>query len=104
MSFGTKDPPSKCLEFLNAIDRNHGKASKWELVKIAGNEAAFRRWITNFLRLHKFVEETKEGKYTFFRKTERGETFHKTLRDWHIVTAFKRLSGKRLKAETQVSR
>lgn len=104
MSFGGRDPPAKCLEFLNAIDRNHGKASKWELIKIAGNETAFRRWVTDFLQLHKFIEENKEGRFTFFKKTERGETFHKTLKDWHMIIAFKRLSGKRLKRETQVNR
>ena len=104
MSFGGRDPPTRCLEFFNAIDRNHGKASKWELIKIAGNETAFRRWITDLLERHKLVERIKEGRYTFFKKTERGEIFHKTLKDWHIVVAYKRLSGKRLKRETQVSR
>ena len=104
MSSRARNPPTQCLEFLNAIEAKNGKASKWDLIKLAGNEAAFRRWITNFLQKHKFVEEFKEGRTTLFRKTESGEMFHRTLKNWHIVVAFKRLSGKRLKSETQVSK
>jgi len=100
LPLGAKGPPLKALEFLRAIERNNGKASKWELIKIAGNEAAFRRWITNFLLHHKFLEEFKEARVTFFRKTKRGERFHELLKDWQIVAAFKRLSGKRLRGKT----
>ena len=104
MPSGGRDPPTQCLDFLDAIEKRDGRASKWDLIKIAGNEAAFRRWITNFLQYHKFIEQAKENRKTIFRKTERGELFHQTLRDWRIVIAFKRLSGKRLKRETQVDR
>lgn len=99
MPLGVRGPPLKCLEFLNCIEKNNGKASKWDLIKIAGNEAAFGRWITKFLEHHRFVEHFKEGRVTFFRKTERGELFHRTLKDWHIIIAFKKLSGKRLKSD-----
>lgn len=100
MTYGVTGPPLKCLEFLEAIQRKNGKASKWDLIKLAGNEAAFRRWITNFLQHHKFLEEYKEGKVTLFRKTEKGERLHGLLRDYQIVAAFKRLSGKRLRGKT----
>jgi predicted transcriptional regulator len=99
LSFGRRDATTKALEFLNAIEKNNGKASKWDLIKVAGNEAAFRRWVTKFLQKHKFLEETTEGRKTIFKKTEKGETLHQTLRDWHFIVAFKRLSGKRLKSE-----
>lgn len=102
MPFGRKDATTKALEFLDAIQKNGGEASKWDLIKIAGNEAAFRRWIPNFFQKHRFVEESKEGRKTLFRKTEKGEKLHQTLRDWHFVVAFKRLSGKRLKSEMQI--
>ena len=99
-----KESATKCLEFLNVIEKKQGKASKFDLWKIAGNEAAFKRWITNTLQRHHIVEEVREGKQRFFRKTEKGETVHKMLRDWDIVVLFKRLGGKRLKRETQVNR
>jgi len=103
LPLGGKDPATKCVEFLDEIERKEGRATKWDLIKIAGNEAAFKRWITDLLQHHRFVDKTREGRTTYFKKTERGELFHKTLKDWHFVVAFKRLSGKRLKRETQVS-
>ena len=102
MPFGRRDATTKALEFLNGIEKNGGKASKWDLIKIAGNEAAFRRWIPHFFLKHNFLEESKEGRKTLFRKTDAGEKFHQMLRDWHFVIAFKRLSGKRLKSESQI--
>lgn len=104
MPLRPRDPPSQCLEFLDAIDRKDGEASKWDLIKLAGNEAAFRRWVTDLLQKHKFVEAISKGNTTLFRKTERGRIFHQTLKDWHIITAYKRLSGKRLRGETQIVR
>ena len=91
---------SKWLRF---IENNGGEASKWDLIKIAGNEAAFRRWVPNFFLKHKFVEKSQKGRIMLFRKTAKGELLHKTLRDrQHFVVAFKRLSGKRLKSEFQI--
>ena len=90
------------IEIVTHISINTKKFG--DLIKIAGSEAAFRRWITNFLQKHKFVEEVIEGRNTLFKKTERGYILHKTLEDWRFVVAFKRLSRKRLKRETQVSR
>jgi len=97
-----RDATTKAKELLYAIEKNNGKASKWDLIKVAGNEAAFRRWIPNFFLKYRFMEERKEGRKTLHNETERGERLHKTLRDWHFVVAFKRLSGKRLKNETQI--
>ena len=103
MPLGRRDPPTQCLDFLNGIEMKNGKASKSDLIKIAGSEAAFRRWVTNLLKEHRIVEEIKEGRKIFFRKTKNGELFHRALQNWHLVVAFKRLSGRRLKRETQVS-
>lgn len=101
MPFGRRDAADKCLEFLDIVEKKNGKASKWDFIKIAGSEAAFRRWVTNFLLKHRLVEELKEGRKTLFKKTERGELLHRTLRyDSHLVIAFKRISGERLKSET----
>jgi phage anti-repressor protein len=95
-----RSPPIQCLEFLNSIEAKNGRISKWDLIKLAGNETAYRRWITGFLQHDKFIEEFTEGNVTYFRKTQSGEEFHKMLKNYKIVSAFKRLSGKRLRGES----
>jgi len=103
MGFERKSPSEKSLEFLDEINKK-GRVSKWGLIKIAGNEAQFHRWIIKFLLHHKFLKEIKEGRFTFYQKTADGELFHETLKNWRIITAYKRISGKRLKREIDVSR
>lgn len=104
MSSRARSPPIQCKEFLDAIDKGRGEASKWELIKIAGNETAFNRWVTDLLQEHRLVEKLNKGGTIIFRKTERGEVLHKTLKDWHLLAPLLRLSGKRLKSETQISK
>ena len=101
----SRDAATKTLEFMNIIEKKNGKALKWDLYKIAGNQAAFTRWVKNYLQKEKLIEEVKKGKRVFFKKTERGEILHQTLKyDRKLFVAFKRISEKRLKSVTQVSR
>jgi hypothetical protein len=39
----------RCLRFFKAINEKGGSAGKWDLIKVAGNEAAFKRWVEDFL-------------------------------------------------------
>jgi len=96
LAFPRRKPSIIALELLNFIDQNSGKASKWDLIKILGNESQFRHWITEFLIKERFIEEIQESDRTFYRKTENGEFFHKLLKSGKIVQALLRVSGKRL--------
>jgi predicted transcriptional regulator len=97
MSFPRRKPSRIALELLNCIDQKEGKASKWDLIKILGNESQFRHWVTEFLIKDKFVEEHQESKHYFYCKTENGEFFHRLLKNAKIVRALLRVSGKRLR-------
>jgi hypothetical protein len=87
------------LELLNCVDQKEGRATKWDLIKILGNEAQFTHWVTNFLVKDKFLEETIESRNYFYRKTETGDLFHRLLRNGKIIDALLRVSGKRLRKD-----
>jgi len=97
MSFPRRPPDKIALQVLNCIDQKQGKASKWDLIKILGNESQFRHWITDFLIKEKFIEELHESNRSFYRKTESGVLFHNLLKNGKIVRALLRVSGKRLR-------
>ena len=99
MSIPRRKPSKIALEILDFIDQNDGKASKWDLIKILGNESQFQHWITNFLIKDKFIKEIEESKRSFYSKTETGEFFHKLLKNGKLVHALLRVSGKRLRRE-----
>jgi predicted transcriptional regulator len=99
MSFPRRKPSRIALELLNCIDQKQGKASKWDLIKILGNESQFQHWITNFLVKDRLVEEIQESNRCFYRKTDSGEFFHRLLKNGKIVQAMLRVSGKRLRSE-----
>ena len=98
MSFPRRDPSRIALELLSCIDQKEGKATKWDLIKILGNEAQFNHWIKDFLVKDKFVEEIIESRYYFYRKTESGNLFHRLLKNGNIIEAMLRVSGKRLRS------
>jgi hypothetical protein len=97
MSFPRRKPSRIALELLDCIDKKEGKASKWDLIKILGNESQFQHWVTNFLIKDKFIKEIHESNHSFYSKTEAGEFFHKLLKNGKIVDALLRVSGKRLR-------
>jgi hypothetical protein len=82
---------------LNCIDQNNGKASKWDLIKILGNESQFQKWVTEFLIKDKLIAEKQEASHSFYVKTSVGEQLHKLLKNGDLVRAFLKLSGKRLR-------
>lgn len=92
-----RPPDVIALEILDCIDQKKGKASRWDLIKILGNEAQFRQWIGNFLVKDKFVEEMHESRRYYYRKTKNGDLLHELLRNGKMVKALLRVSGKRLR-------
>ncbi len=96
MSFPRREPRKIALELLDCIDQK-GKATRWDLIKILGNEAQFNHWVKDFLVKDKFVEEITESRYSFYKKTENGDFFHKLLRNGEVIEALLRVSGKRLR-------
>jgi predicted transcriptional regulator len=97
MSFPRRPPSRIALELLDCIDEKEGKASKWDLIKILGNESQFQHWVTNFLVKDRFIKEIQEANRSFYCKTENGEFFHRLLKNGKIVQALLRVSGKRLR-------
>jgi hypothetical protein len=97
MSFPRRPPSRIALELLDQIDQKEGKASKWDLIKILGNESQFQHWVTNFLLKDNFIKELHESNHIFYSKTQNGEFFHQLLKNGKIVHALLRLSGKRLR-------
>jgi len=97
MSFPRRDPNRIALELLGCIDEKEGKATKWDLIKILGNEAQFNHWVKDFLVKDRFVEEIIESRYSFYKKTENGNLFHRLLRNGEVIEALLRVSGKRLR-------
>jgi predicted transcriptional regulator len=97
MTFPRRKPSRIALELLDCIDQKEGRASKWDLIKILGNESQFQHWVTKFLIKDGFVKELSESNHSFYSKTASGEFFHKLLKNGKIVNALLRVSGKRLK-------
>lgn len=91
-----RSPDTIALELLNCLEEK-GEATKWDLIKILGNETQFKIWIENFFLPEKVLEERREGRHYFYRKTERGQVFHKLLKSWDLIRLFSRVSGRRLR-------
>jgi len=95
VSSSKRSPRQIALELLDCID-DKGEASRWDLIKILGNTWQFHHWVEDFLMKEKFVEERRESRSRFYRKTEAGELFHQLLRNGKMIRALSRVSGKRL--------
>ena len=93
-------------ELLSLINKK-GKALKYELIKNLGSEVAFRRWFDHCFVPHKIVECIQEQSgnrtFTYYRKTKNGELLHETLKNRQVIAVWLRISGKRLKAESQIA-
>ena len=84
------------MELLDVVAMK-GEASKWDLVKVLGNDTQFRIWVDDFLLPEKVLEERRDGRNYFYRLTERGFLFHRLLKSGNMIKIFNRISGKRLK-------
>lgn len=90
-----RSPIIIALELLECVENR--EATKWDLIKVLGNETQFRIWIENFFLREKVLEERRKGRYRFYKKTRRGELFHTLLKSGNMIKLFSRVSGKRLR-------
>jgi predicted transcriptional regulator len=91
-----RSPDTIALELLDCVAEK-GEATKWDLVKVLGNDAQFRKWIDGFLLTERVLTERREGRNYFYRMTERGELFHRLLKSGNVIKLFARVSGRRLR-------
>lgn len=98
MSSARRKPSEIALQLLDFIDEKGG-ATRWDLIKILGNNSQFSHWVEGFLMREKFVEESLESRTFVYRKTQTGEIFHSLLKNGAIMRALLLVSGKRLKRE-----
>ena len=91
-----RTPDAIALELLNIVEER-GEATKWDLIKVLGNETQFRIWIENFLLPEKVLVERREGRHYFYTMTERGELLHRLLKSGNLIKVFRRVSGRRLR-------
>ena len=91
-----RSPGEIALAILKCVEEK-GEATKWDLLKVVGNDVQFRNWIEDFLIPEGVLIERRDGRHYFFKKSEFGETFHRFLRNGNVFRLYSRLSGRRLK-------
>ena len=91
-----RSPDTIALEILDAVAVN-GEATKWDLIKVLGNDAQFRLWVEDFLLPSNVLRERRDGRNYFYTLKERGELFHRVLKSGNMIRLFNRIGGKRLK-------
>jgi hypothetical protein len=55
---------------------------------------------TDIIIIQNACAQFMDGKITYFKKTEKGELFHKLLKNGDIMKSLLRVSGKRLRRYT----
>jgi len=93
---GRRTPDTIALELLDCVAEK-GEATKWDLIKVLGNDAQFKKWIEEFFLLEGVLEERREDRNYFYTMTERGELFHRLLKSGNLIKLFNRVSGGRLR-------
>jgi len=91
-----RSPDTIALELLDCIEEKW-EATKWDHIKVLGNETQFGIWIEGFLLPEKVITERRESGLYYYRKTERGELFHRLLKSGSLIKLFGRVSGRRLR-------
>ena len=91
-----RPPDTIALELLDCIEKK-GEATKWDLIKVLGNETQFRIWIEQFFIREKVIIERREGGHYYYRKTDRGELFHKLLKSADLIRLFTSINGRRFR-------
>lgn len=93
---GRRSPDTIALNLLDVV-ADKGEASKWDLIKVLGNETQFRLWVVDFLIPENVLDERRDGRHYYYKLTKRGALFHSVLKSADIIRIFNRISGKRLK-------
>ena len=91
-----RTPDTIAFEILDAVAVK-GEATKWDLIKVLGNDAQFRLWVEDFLLPDKVLEERREDRNYFYTLTDRGDLVYRVLKSGNMIRLVNRISGKRLK-------
>jgi len=91
-----RSPNTIALDLLDCIEKK-GEATKWDLIKVLGNETQFRIWIEEFFIPEKVIIERRKSGHYYYRRTERGELFHRLLKSGSLVKLLSSISGRRLR-------
>ncbi len=70
----------RILEYLDRIDQSAGKASRMDLLRIAGNEANLNRMASYLIAQRLVVEATNQEGRLNYSKTDLGEKLHALLK------------------------
>ena len=81
-------------ELLRFIQFN--ESSKWDLIKIVGNNRQFEHWVSGFLVEDGFVSEPTDVE-KFYRLTEEGVLLLRLLSKGNLMNSLFKLSGSRLR-------
>ena len=91
-----RSPDMIALELLNRVEAS-GESSKWDLIKVLGNDVMFKNWMEDFFLPEGILEERREGRNYYYTMTDLGRQFHRFLKNGNIIKLFNRVSGRRLK-------
>jgi len=91
-----RTPSTIALELLDCVEASV-EATKWDLIKVLGNEAQFRLWVEDFFLAEGVLAERRDGARYFYRMTERGELLHRLLKTGYMLRIIDRVSGRKLK-------
>jgi len=70
----------RILEYFDRIDQSAGKASRMDLLRIAGNEANLNRMASYLIAQRLVVEATNQEGRINYSKTDLGEKLHALLK------------------------
>jgi len=70
----------RILEYFDRIDQSAGKASRMDLLRIAGNEANLNRMAGYLIAQRLVVESTNQEGRINYSKTDLGEKLHALLK------------------------
>ena len=62
-----RTPALIALELLDCVEVKK-EATKWDLIKVLGNEAQFRVWVERFFLVDKILEERRDGRNYFYNR------------------------------------
>jgi predicted transcriptional regulator len=91
-----RTPSTIALELLDCVEANV-EATKWDLIKVLGNDAQFRLWVDDFLLAEGVLSERRDGAHHIYTKTERGELLHRLLKTGYMLRIIDRVSGRKLR-------
>jgi predicted transcriptional regulator len=85
-------------KILNDVSEK-GESTKWDLIKIVGNEQQFNHYITDFILKKECLKERTEGRNYFYSLTQRGRELHSVLKKDYLFKMVVQISGSRLRSE-----